>query len=146
MYTDIIKGMMDIIDHEMDGERASTMVDFMGISAFLREFRTIRIKGKRQSGHSTTLVKWYIENPSILITHNSHSRRDMIELLRKKRNNSVDTKNIISDWEKELPRIIGPNVRYILVDEADHTLGNTMTDFYKKLAMSGRYDLIVILM
>lgn len=146
MYTDIIKGMMDIIDHEMDGERASTMVDFMGISAFLREFRTIRIKGKRQSGHSTTLVEWYMENNSILVTHSRYVHRDMIESLGKKRYNRVDTKNIITDWEKEFPRLIGPNIRYILVDEADHALGKAMTVFYQKLAMSGRYDLIVILM
>lgn len=137
-YTKIITDMLGLNSMNLSMERAKEMTHVMGLARVYREFRTIQVRGTRQSGKTRTLVEWYINNPSILLTVNNEMAIHASYMT------DGDTNGIRSVSSFINTDIDFTGIDFILLDEMSFMGEVNIGKMYHKVAKSGRHDIIFI--
>lgn len=137
MYTDVIHSLLKINKDIMSPRNMKKWACTMPLDTIYREFRTISFNGSRQSGKTTTLIKWSSNNRSLLVVANSHRVREF------RRRGDVGANTAVCIDHIDHPNYF-KNIDYVLLDEYSSMSAQSISDMYNAAAKTGRHDIIFI--
>lgn len=137
MYTEVIHTLLKINKDIMSPRNMKKWAKMMPLDVVYREFRTMRFNGSRQSGKTSTLIKWGNTHRSLLVVADSHRVREF-----RRRGDIGDNPAVCID-HIDHPDYF-KNVDYVLLDEYSSMSPESINDMYNAAAKTGRHNIIFI--
>lgn len=152
-YTTVITEMLKISEQHHPPAMIKKRCMMVGIEATLRDFKTIGVRGGRQTGNTTSIVEWAISHPLevVIVTRNLPNVLDVIKMMTEKigldKFNDVYLGSVLAIGNIDgIDRAITKSTRYIFFDGSVDIPNGVMDTYYKKLAATGRQNITTILM
>lgn len=152
-YTNVITEMLKISEQHHPPAMIKKMCMMVGTETTLRDFKTIGVRGSRQTGNTTSIVEWAITHPLevVIVTRNRSSARDVTEMMTEKigfdKFNDVHLGSVLAIGNIDgIDKAITKSTRYIFFDGSVDTPNGVMDTYYRTLAATGRQNITTILM
>lgn len=151
-YTKVITELLAISSQHTPSKIKKMSME-IGLVRTLRDFKTIGLRGSRQTGKTTTIIEWAISHPLevVIVTRNMPSTLDVIKMIIEKigldKFNDVHLGSVLAIGNIDgVDKVITKFTRYIFFDGSVDMPDGVMDTYYRTLAATRRQNITTILM